>query len=290
MAESLNEHEVRKYLDAFADGELDVEQNLRVLEHMAMNPTTTRRVMHQQQLHQAVKRALDQDTPVVPDSLRKRIEQLAQTVTLDADQGDRFRSDATQQAMGGGRSVLARIGRWVPLIAAAVFFISALAVLSVANKSGSTISDTNYIRFVSRHTICSRKIEKLARVELFPQNIEELPPALAQFLGGPAAMGLDLSSLGYEFQAVGECNVPGDKSVHLIYRAKDDPTGDDTLSLWIRRFAGSPDISSDRFYAVAGSDAANPLIFWRQGGMIYYLVGNSFDRVDSAAKRIRTTG
>jgi len=49
----MKESEIRKYLPAFADGELDVEQNLKVLEHMAMDPKATRRVMHQQQLKQA---------------------------------------------------------------------------------------------------------------------------------------------------------------------------------------------------------------------------------------------
>ena len=45
--------ECKKYLAAFADGELDVDQNLRLLEHMKMDPNATARVAHQQQLREA---------------------------------------------------------------------------------------------------------------------------------------------------------------------------------------------------------------------------------------------
>ena len=63
MSKSMDSKEILRYVEAFADGELDVEQNLRVLEHMAMNPTATRRVLHQQQLRQAVERVIRQVTP-----------------------------------------------------------------------------------------------------------------------------------------------------------------------------------------------------------------------------------
>ena len=76
--EHMDDKEVRKYLAAFADGELEVEQNLRVLEQMAMNPQATRRVMHQQQLRRAIKRSIDESTPEDSDRLRETISDLAQ--------------------------------------------------------------------------------------------------------------------------------------------------------------------------------------------------------------------
>lgn len=293
MTESLNEHETRKYLAAFADGELDVEQNLRVLEHMAINPTATRRVMHQQQLRQAVDRTISNATSATPESLKQQVQKMM------ADAPVAGHATAQSEASRGGRApVLARIGRWTPLAAAALFFIAALVVLDISQQHSSPlippiamnpISEPQYGMFVKRHLGCSRMIDTLHHMELFPQDLKALPASLATFLGGQATPGLDLSSIGYEFYAVGECNVPGEKSVHLIYHAKDDPSGHDALSLWIRRYSGSPAIELDRaFYVEAGG--ANPLVLWRQGGMIYYLVGNSLANTDRALQKLRLVG
>ena len=55
-------NECKKYLAAFADGELDVDQNLRLLERMKMDPNATARVTHQQQLRENVCRSLHLQT------------------------------------------------------------------------------------------------------------------------------------------------------------------------------------------------------------------------------------
>ena len=297
MAESLNEHESRKYLAAFADGELDVEQNLRVLEHMAINPTATRRVMHQQQLRQAVDRTIRNETPATPEVLKQQIQKLMADTPAT---GQATVRDETGRAQGA--SVLARIGRWAPLAAAAMFFIAALAVLNTPQEHDSStststsspivwnpVSKSHYGVFVKRHLGCSRMIDKLMHTELFPQDLKALPPSLATFLGEQATPGLDLSGIGYEFYAVGKCPVPGEQSVHLIYHAKGDPTGHDALSLWMRRYRGSPAIEPDQAYYVE-ADEANPLVIWRQGGMIYYLMGNSLANTDRAAQKLRLVG
>lgn len=293
MAESLNEHESRKYLAAFADGELNVEQNLKVLEHMAINPTATRRVMHQQQLRQAVDRTIRRQTHPTPEALKQQIQKLV---------ADTPAADPTTAPSPTGRtertSVLARIGRWAPLAAAALFFIAALVVLNSANQPSSPglpqvaqglVPNSQYAMFVKRHLGCSRMIDKLMHMELFPQDLKALPASLATYLGGGTTPGLDLSSIGYEFYAVGECNVPGKQSVHLIYHAKDDPTGHDALSLWVRRYSGSPAIEANRVYYVEDA-GPNPLILWRQGGMIYYLMGNSLVNTDQAMQKLRLVG
>src|SRR5688572_13437752 len=67
----------RKFLAAFADGELDVTQSLAVLEHMALHPDATRRVMHQQQLRHAVAQTLSGSAAPVPEPLRARVAALA---------------------------------------------------------------------------------------------------------------------------------------------------------------------------------------------------------------------
>ena len=293
MAESLNEHESRKYLAAFADGELDVEQNLRVLEHMAINPTATRRVMHQQQLRQAVDRTIRNETPATPEALKQQIQKLMADTPV-TDQAAVTRGATRAQDV----SVLARIGRWVPLTAAAIFFVAALVVQNLPEQNTpllfpsiaqNPVPESQYGMFVKRHLGCSRMVDKLMHTELFPQDLKALPASLSKYLGGKATPGLDLSSIGYEFYAVGECAVPGKQSVHLIYHAKNDPTGQDALSLWMRRYSGLPAIEPDQAYYVEAG-GSHPLIVWRQGDMIYYLVGNSLTNTDRAAQKLRLVG
>ena len=48
----------RKYVGAFADGELDTKLNLDALEHLNMCPDCARRVSHVQELKAALKRVL----------------------------------------------------------------------------------------------------------------------------------------------------------------------------------------------------------------------------------------
>ncbi len=290
----MNETEARKYLPAFADGELDVEQNLRVLEHMAMNPEATRRVMHQQQLRQAVDRAMQDPTATAPDSLRESIEQLAAQTPITptstppeaAPAQEPSHHDTPRQA-----PTLGWIGRWVPAAVAAVLLISATALFYQFNPTAtaSPVSDARYAVFVNRHLGCSRMIEKLMHMERFAQNLEALPESLAAYLGDQPTPGLDLASIGYTFYAVGQCNAPGGQSVHLVYHHKDHPDGQNALSLWIRRYTGSPAIKPDQPYLVAPSGTPSPMIVWRRGGMIYYLIGDSLGSVGTASQLLRLT-
>jgi len=291
MTDSMDEKEVLKYLAAFADGELDVQQNLRVLEHMAMNPTATKRAVHQQQLRLFADQAIRNHTPATPEHLKQKIRQLVKEAPPAQDTPSEIH-EAEHDPLPKQASVLSKIGRWAPVAAAALFFISALAVLNYTDHPASPVSNARYAAFVTRHTNCSRMTEKLMNMQLFPQNLKDLPESLKQYLGGRPTPGLDLSAIGYEFYAVGECNVPGKKSVHLIYHAKDDPDQQHALSLWIRRHTGSPDIEADRPYLVTGPDTsiANPIILWRKGDMIYYLVGDSLGNVGRAASVLRLAG
>ena len=93
-----------------------------------------------------------------------------------------------------------------------------------------------------------------------------------------------------EFVAIGECNVPGPGSVHLIYRAVDDPTGRDTISIWIRLRDSTTNIEPNGSYVHTGEQLANPLLLWQQEEMVYYLVGESLAKVESAARTLKTTG
>ena len=285
MSRSNSDIKIRKYLPAFADGELDIQQNLDVLEHMAINPMATRRVMHQQQLREAIKRTLHRHTPTAPESLKLKLQELSHRTPCTTE--PTTHPGTTRHRMRP-TSLLARIGRWTPVTVAALLFVSALAVLGTANRSHGAIPQARYAMFAHRHTRCSRQVRYLNHTELFPQNLENLPEAMARFLGNTVAIDLDLSPAGYEFLAIGQCDVPGDQSVHLVYRNPTAPHNQGNLSLWIRQHTGNPDIEPNRLYLMTGSNATSPMLLWQQDKMIYYLVGDSLGGVEHAAGLLRS--
>jgi len=115
-----------------------------------------------------------------------------------------------------------------------------------------------------------------------PDSREQLPEALARRFHGQVAGGLDLSSIGYHFDRVGRCTVPGTGSVHLIYRAMAETGRQDAISLWIRpadeEFAVEPGTLH-----VRGAERAHPVLIWRQGEMVYFLTGDGLGPAKQAA-------
>jgi len=71
--------------------------------------------------------------------------------------------------------------------------------------------------------------------------------------------------------------------VHLIYHASKASGRRDSLSLWMKRYAGSPEIEAGKVYA-ANLEGNHPLLVWRDQATIYYLVGDARGRTDRAAK------
>ncbi len=289
MDRKLDHDEVRGYLAAFADGELDVEQNLRVLEHMAMDPQSTRRVMHQQQLRQAVGRVIRGDAPGAPADLRGKVEAALADVP----------ATNTPRSTRAPRSVLAVIGRWAPAAVAAVLLVSALTVLRTADSSGPAVAGADVLfsaakvqEFGRRHVSCSRMLDRLHGSELFPRQVSQLPGALTAYLGdsGPVLGSLDLTGLGYRFVGAGKCLVPGTGSVHLVYEAAERTARSDSLSLWIRAYDGKTDIEPGKLYTASGPSAVHPVLVWRVGDVVYYLVGDGPEQTRVAAERLRSVG
>jgi len=285
MAKPIDEHRFRKYLAAFADGELDVEQTLQVLEHMAMNPQATRRVMHQQKLRQAVDRAVRSSAPPLPDGLRQQVQSLAETTPT---------TDTATDNQPSGRSLFMRINRWAPLAAAAVVLVTALVFLNVASQNPQSIVDNKLIpvnqieMFARRHMDCGQMLSSMNQNVMPPNTLMELPDALKKYFGVQlAGLSLDLTALGYEYQGTGRCSVPG-QSIHLVYRSTTTSDRPDTLSIWVRPYTGAPAIDPGTVYTVAGPVASFPVILWRRGDMVYYLVGDSFENAQYAAQTLNT--
>ena len=105
----MNPKHLHKFLSAFADGELAIEQNLRILKRMALDPQTTRRVMHRQQLHKMVRRAMDDPALKAPETLRAQIVKLA-SAPVRPEQPAAARGPATGSGSAGGDEGLRQLG------------------------------------------------------------------------------------------------------------------------------------------------------------------------------------
>ncbi len=272
-------------LAAFADGELDGEQNLEMLKRMAQDPSTAQRVAEQQKLRRAVAQAMDDPSQKAPAELRDRISQLAQ-----GEQARRVTQPKPTPPQTGS-PVLAVIGRWMPAAVAAVLLVGALITLNQAGGLGSDrlitsaqILNTSMVdQFGDRHFKCARHITPMHGTDQFPQDLSELPGALSEYFDQPVDQEvLNLSSLGYEFDMAGLCVIPGKGAVHMVYKSQ-APTGQtDTLSLWLRPYDKRSGVESDRLYKTADPQENYPMLVWRHGGMVYYLVGDSHDSVERA--------
>lgn len=261
-------------IKAFADGELDEAESIEMLERMADDPQQARAAAHQRQLKQAVARGMG--GLEAPDALRRRIDQLA------AD---------TPAAVTAGR--IGFVHRWAPALAAAILLAVGVGVFYSAMQTapstrGALLTETQLSRFANRHEVCANAPETLHGRGM-PAEPARVPDAAAAHLRAPSAAlpRLDLAALGYTFVAAGECGVPGKPSVHIVYRATNNPDAP-TLSLWIRPDDGRFDIPENAIYRVTPLTAEHPVAVWRAGGLLHYLVGDRGNNVDQLAGAIAT--
>ncbi|MEX0655045.1 MAG: hypothetical protein WDZ31_05075 [Phycisphaeraceae bacterium] len=291
----MDDKQIRRYLSAFADGELDVEQSLQVLERMAMDPQTTRRVLHQQQLRQRVSQTMSRGESKTPEALRRQIASMAERPAAP---------DQVADLRAASRWAFAR--RWFPTVLAAALLLAALVTVQFGRDGAgapsgpegvayhddggvdepATIDFASADRFGRRHSRCSRDQTPLFNPERFPTEVTALPAAIEAFLGleftGPP---LDLSLLGFDYRQAGECLLPGGQAVHVLYRTDQAGEDGDSLSLWIAPDTGQLDLEPDRLYTTA--DPANtgpPLLIWKHEELVYYLVGDSMPRAHQVAQ------
>lgn len=304
MTTELPHENPEQLLTAFADGELDGEQNRQALKRLSQDPALVDRITEQQKLRQAVARVMDDPSMEAPADLRDRITRMSRET-----QESKTPSPTANRA-DTGSPVLAVIGRWLPAAVAALFFIGALVALNMAgsrdnstgnSSSNSAIANTNGLitqgnvlnaslvdQFGNRHFKCSRHIAPIHGADKFPQDLAKLPGALSEYFHEPINPELlDLSGLGYEFDMAGLCILPGKGAVHMIYKSQPGTGHSDMLSLWMRPFEEGSGIEADRLYTTADPQENFPMIVWRHGDMVYYLVGDTYDTVERAFEAIR---
>ncbi len=210
------------------------------------------------------------DGPIVTPSLVPETADATQTVPPSQSMADR--NDAP--------SPLARIGFWGPLAAAAVLAIGVFLGSAISQQEPVSVDNLLPASMVTqmsqRHITCADDPTELIGDSSLPGNSTELPRALQTRYGGIGVTGLDLSSAGYQFEAVGKCSIPGGDAVHLIYQSLPDSGFTDTVSLWIRPLPedGDSELVEGRVHMIKQDNCASVYV-WTQGKMIYYLAGDN---------------
>lgn len=319
MTEESRDHQIRKFLAAFADGELDIEQTIEILSRLSMNPATAARVEHQQRLREAVSRVMQSPdcrghSARCPEMLRKEIERVMVDDALDAPASSpspdtNALADASEPRPPRS-GVLAKISRWAPLAAAAVLLLAALGLyldrdtrwadgLRPGTQASSILPASMARQMGQRHGVCSADTTELFQHALFPEAVRELPAAVTRQLdaSGDDVIPLDLSVLGYRYVRAGECNVPGEPAAHIVYHAdaassqRDGGNEPPAMSLWITPDRGQFDALSDgRVFMARIAETRHPVMLWKRGGLVYLLLGEVLSDVESAANMLWARG
>jgi len=267
---------------AFADGELEGEEHLQMLEKSQCCRETAARIRHQQQLRRACERVMmkQKEACDCPCALKERISALC-----------------ADEACESTRSVLGRIGRWAPALVAAVLLLGVVYLYRDA-FTGTGIAGNVPIetiipvaqaeRFNTRHATCSKSVDTLYNVHKYPGSLTALPQSVAAQLGTPVP-ALDLTSLGYRFAGAGDCLIPGTESVHLVYKADPASGHSDSVSLWMCPDKGDLPLAEGTIYTRGCPKSNHKLLIWKRGGVVYYLLGDEADRTEVIANSLQHT-
>ncbi|HAI13834.1 MAG TPA: hypothetical protein DCM28_19165 [Phycisphaerales bacterium] len=287
-------NECKKYLAAFADGELDVDQNLRLLERMKMDPNATARVTHQQQLRENVCRCMSADCPPMPDALKQSVMQMLEEPSIDEHEAVIARIRPYQVT-----AFLSSIAAAIAICLSLFMYFNQPNVTpgfeysQVANEehipgfndytAASILPASQIDRFSNRHTSCAQKISILHQFASNPTSVEEMPKVISEHLGKQAYPCLNLSNIGYEFAAAGPCKIPNkNASAHLVYKSTNPDGKQDTISLWIAPDDGTLDLVPDKAFRIRGPESSHPIIAWRHNNLVYYIVGDTYTNVQRA--------
>lgn len=279
---------------ALADGELDFRDQPQILAKIAEDPKAAHRLAHEQRLKQACSKAMDGPEMKCPNELAGKLLAMAGDGSKKAPTS--AQPTQPQQAPYAGPPAIAKIGRWVPAAIAAVLLLAAGVMFNQASTGSSGIN-TSAAAFLSadqiqnltgRHFDCAERPDRLKNPTQFGGNdFEQLPGKLSDYFNTNTDMlSLNLDGIGYDYQLTGTCSMPGSGAVHIVYHKHEDPK--QSISVWIVPTKPEHDkLEEDRVYSEVGDDLLRPVIFWRDGGLLYYLVGDSIQDCDKAVQQLR---
>jgi len=288
---------MQEMLLALADGELDFADQPQAVAKLAEDPKAAPRLAYEQKLKRSCARVMDGPEMKCPDELAGKVLAMAGGETDAAGPAMASALPAPKRAPYAGPPVIGRIGRWVPAAVAAVLLIAAGVLFSQAsvgsagiNPQAAAFLSTHQIEnFTARHVDCTEQPDRLKNPVQFgdTKDVEQLPGKLRDYFHTDAnKLAINLNGIGYDYQLAGTCSLPGSGAVHIVYHKHNDPSR--SISLWIvPAKAAHRELEEGRVYSEVGDDLLRPVIFWRNGGLLYYLVGDSIEDCDKAVQTLR---
>lgn len=271
----MNCQDAKRFLGAFADGELETETNLAVLEHVNMCPPCATRVADVQSLKTSLQRVETQQR--VPAGLEERIRA---SIRASASGSSVAVSAATPVATV--TPITTAGNRWIyrlfaPASVAAAIIVAALLWGWPAGDPppdpGTVTAPGASFRLVSdvrqQHVDCTRLGSKHHR-ESLGRSLPSIQADLSRELSLDVA-AVDLSRFGYRFHSADACGVMGRRGAHVIYQPQE---GGPLLSLFsMEHVAGLESAHDDDGYAVDVGDG-HTCIAWHAGETTYVLCGS----------------
>ncbi|MGD2108765.1 MAG: zf-HC2 domain-containing protein [Phycisphaerae bacterium] len=256
----------RKYIGAFADGELEVEPNLEALEHLNMCPPCSARVNAVGSLKTAMKRAYGDAR--APERLRRRV-----LAALDAEVDGVELESPVGAGFSRGRSFKSRV--MIPLgMAAALTCVVVFWKLWPARElrtdvrlalPGQVASDVR-----SQHRYCIGQRGGAHNDDSLPHDLKIVAERLSARLH-MKVIAPDLSAMGLELVGADSCGVKGRPGAHVVYKSA--ATGK-TLSVFtVGRWEGmddrDPEHPNRRGYFVSRDDDQVCVVAWHEGDETY---------------------
>lgn len=265
----MNCNAFRKYTGAFADGELEIEQNLEALEHLNMCPRCAERVTAITNLKTTLKRAYD--IGPAPQELRERV-----LASLDsAEQSTPRRPSNTAHR----RAVFFRWGTSMGLAAAIALTVYMAwyrpdtqlppGILTVV--ASQPIHDVR-----AQHQTCALLGAKHHNASL-PRDLKEIARRLGEELN-LAVLAPNLEAHGFALLSADRCGIRGRPGAHLLYHsiATGELLSVFTVQRWERLDTGLSIEKSVRLAegdVLASSDDQYQVVAWHEGACTHALCG-----------------
>jgi anti-sigma factor RsiW len=263
----------------YADGELDGTRAEAVRAYLVVDAEAAREVDALRRLRAAAKRSVLARTPQLSDELRSRMEQLIEARARPAlhPRGaaragplpPRWRR-AAALAVFTGLLAAAALWLWRP---GATRQTSSELLGPAKGAGGGTSHQTIAVAVTRKHVICSQMQDHFYDGR-FPRVLAELPPVVREHLGASAPVP-DLAPLGFDFAGAGACQLPGGTTLHILYRARDNRARH--VSVFAQHFTGQVEVSPKGVLLLAGPDAAHPLLCWREGTTLCFLIADDVE-------------
>ena len=248
----------RKYIGAFADGELDVKQNLDALEHLNMCPDCAARVSEVNSVRESLQRTYGHIE--APPHLREKVEAMVRD-----DQRTHTRlSSRTRQVirlfvpLGAVASVLLVVAVWRP------WTPKRAPILMASDLSAQLVADARV-----QHDRCVWHRGANHHDPALPRDAKAIKAVLSRDLKLAVAVP-ELQNIGYELVGVDRCGIGQRKGSHALYHSG-APNGE--LSFFtVERTAL---LASDRVAAppaverIAGSHDDLSIVGWNDGPQTY---------------------